>query len=199
MTENGYIKFNCNWIKSGPLSETEIKGLNRWRTRLYNLKLIGAYENGIGYGNISLRIDDSNQFIVTGSNTGQFALLDGSHYTRVLSYDVATNSLTCEGLIKASSESLTHAAIYTANSRVKGVIHVHCLSLWQKLIDKAPTTSKDVEYGTPEMAAEMMRLLSELPVKDQGIMVMGGHEEGIISYGTTLDEAGRVLLQHFNN
>jgi L-ribulose-5-phosphate 4-epimerase len=199
MTENGYIKYNCKWIKSGPLSESEIKNLNRWRTRLYDLKLIGAYENGIGYGNLSLRIGDSNQFIITGSNTGQLAQLNNNHYTRVLTHDINNNKLTCEGPIKASSESLTHAAIYAAKPGVNGVIHVHSLSLWQKLIDKVPTTSREVEYGTPEMAAEMTRLLSEAPVDDKGIMVMGGHEEGIITFGTTVDEAGGMVLQHLND
>jgi L-ribulose-5-phosphate 4-epimerase len=42
---------------------------------------------------------------------------------------IRKNSLTCQGQVKASSKSLTHAAIYAANPRVKAVIHVHCLSL----------------------------------------------------------------------
>ena len=198
MTENGNVKYNCKWIKSESLSELQIESLNRWRKRLHDLRLIGAYKNSIGYGNLSIRIDNSSQFIITGSNTGRLALLDGRHYTKVLSYDITDNSLTCEGPIMASSESLTHAAIYATSSWVKGVIHVHCLRLWQKLIDKVPTISRTVEYGTPEMAAEMMRVLREAPVKDQGIVVMGGHQDGLITFGRTLNKAGIILMQYLN-
>ena len=42
------IKFNCRWIKAGMNEDTE--ELNTWRDRLHDLKLIGAYQNGIGYG-----------------------------------------------------------------------------------------------------------------------------------------------------
>lgn len=27
---------------------------------------------------------------------------------------------------------------------------------------------------------------------------MGGHQDGIITFGNTLDEAGQILLDHFN-
>jgi L-ribulose-5-phosphate 4-epimerase len=198
MNEKGVIKYNCNWIEGKPLSEAQIRTLNRWRTRLHNLGLIGAYDNGVGYGNISRRIGQSDQFIISGSNTGRLTVLDGRHYTRVLSYDIHDNKLTCEGPIQASSESLTHAAIYTANMRIKGVIHIHSLSLWQKLIDQVPTTSREVEYGTPEMAGEVTRIVKEAPIKDKGILVMGGHIEGIITFGRTLDEAGATLQQYLS-
>jgi hypothetical protein len=41
------------------------------------------------------------------------------------------------------------------------------------------------------MAEASARLLSG---KYQGIFVMKGHEDGIISYGTSAEEAGKVIL-----
>ena len=38
----GYIKFQCNWIWSDPIPQNEISELNRWRNRLYELRLIGV-------------------------------------------------------------------------------------------------------------------------------------------------------------
>jgi L-ribulose-5-phosphate 4-epimerase len=198
LDEKGYIKFNCTWIKVGPLPAFSIEALNLWRNRLHKLGLIGVYENGIGYGNISIRIDDSDKFIIAGSNTGQYAILDGTHYTEVVEYDFPGNRLTCRGPIQASSESLTHAALYTAGPDIKAVIHVHNLKLWQELIDKVPTTSRDVEYGTPEMAAEMTLLLQEMPVKESGLVVMGGHRDGLVAFGGTLDQAGASLLRYIS-
>ena len=197
MSETGYIKYKCNWIQTGPLPETRITILNQWRNKLRNLQLIGS-KGGIGYGNISERTGDSNQFVISGSNTGHLEYLDGTGYTSVINYDFLHNTLSCEGPIRASSESLTHAAVYSSNPRVKGVIHVHSLKLWLSLIDKYPTTSREVEYGTPEMAAEMIRVLKEQQ-SDRGIVVMGGHREGIIAFGRTLSEAGELILQCFCN
>jgi len=201
MGEEGYIKFNCDWIKAEPLPMSNIVRLSRWRDELYRLGLVGAYDNGVGFGNISERVGESGQFMITGSATGGLEALDGSHYTIVRQYDLEKNCLSCEGPIKASSESMTHGAIYQAAPEVNGVIHVHDLGLWERLLDRVPTTSREVEYGTPEIAREMMRLIQDEKRSSgtghSGIIVMAGHKEGIVSYGRSLDEAGETLFRGY--
>ena len=192
--EDGYIKFNCEWTITDPIANDAILGLNKCRAILFSKNLIGMYDNGIGFGNISKRID-AEQFIITGSATGRIRELTGQHYTKVTEHNIKTNSLTCEGPIKASSESLTHASIYLADSDVNAVIHVHSLDLWEKLIDKVPTTSTKIAYGTPEMANEIIRLFQETDVINQKIVVMAGHHEGIISFGKDLEEATEIILE----
>lgn len=186
----GYIKFNYEWIKSN--LDFDITHINKWRIRLYNLKLIWAYDNNIGYGNISVRLN--NGFIITGSATGKISLLNKEHYTSVVEYDFEKNYLKCEGPIKASSESLSHAAVYENNPKINAVIHVHNIKLWTSLINKVPTTSKKAEYGTPELAYEIMKI----KVKEN-IIIMAGHKEGIITFGNDLDEAGNILLKYYKN
>ena len=97
MKDMGAIKYLCHWTPSGPLDPEEIEEINAWRDKLYRLGLVGAYENGIGYGNLSVREGESDAFIITGSGTGRLRSLDGSHYTRVTSFDFEANSLTCRG------------------------------------------------------------------------------------------------------
>jgi hypothetical protein len=58
----------------------------------------------------------------------------------------------------ASSESLTHAAVYSGDGAAGAVIHCHADALWQRLVGRVPTTSAEVAYGTPEMAGEVLRL-----------------------------------------
>jgi L-ribulose-5-phosphate 4-epimerase len=55
MIDEGYIKFNAQWKKGEALPSPFLQPLLQARQQLYDLKLIGAYENGIGYGNISRR------------------------------------------------------------------------------------------------------------------------------------------------
>jgi L-ribulose-5-phosphate 4-epimerase len=187
----GYTKFKSTWV-SVELFQDIIK-LNEWREKFYSLKLIGM-NNGIGYGNISIRKYEG--FIISGTKTGGIEKLTEQNYTKVINWNYEGNCLSCVGKIDASSESLSHAAVYDSDKRVNAVIHVHSLELWEKLINKIPTTSEQVEYGTPEMAREIFRLFEETNVKEKKILVMGGHKEGIISFGKDLDEAGKVLLNY---
>lgn len=194
MKETGVIKFNCNWIKAQPISPDLLIALNVWRTRMHKLGFIGVNNEEIGYGNMSIRLS-GNQFIITGSATGKIKVLSNKHYTKVVNYDLDKNSLTAEGPILASSESLTHAVIYECDKNVNAIIHIHNTKLWNELMNKVPTTNKDVEYGTPAMAMEMKRLFNETDLSKQKILVMAGHQDGIISFGKDLNEAGNQLLK----
>lgn len=223
MVAEGYVKFNCEWAKEKPLPLKKLKEINELRNKLFKLGLIGAYPDGVGFGNISIRQGNlmhfiitgtatllsgiiqppsrSNlmYFIITGTATGGIANLNEQHYTTVTDFDFERNWLRCSGPIKASSESLTHAAIYQCDKSVNAVIHVHNLALWKKLLRKVPTTKKEAEYGTPEMAKEIIRLFKETDVRGQKILVMAGHREGVISFGRDLKEAGKILLKYFKN
>jgi L-ribulose-5-phosphate 4-epimerase len=190
--KNGYVKFMCKRIENE--LKDDISELNIWRDKLFFFGLIGMYSNGVGYGNISRK--NGSGFIISGTKTGGIEKLTKKEYTKVIDWDYNENNLVCEGLIDASSESLTHAAVYEANPETKAVIHVHNLNLWNREIHKIPTTSGSVEYGTPEMAREIFRLFKETDVNEKKILVMGGHKEGIITFGKNLDEAGRILLEY---
>ena len=197
MRDEGYIKFNCEFIKEDPLAIHKLSEINLWRNKLYQLGLIGADADGIGFGNISIK-SENNTFIISGSGTGNSAELTKNDYVLVESYDFMKNSLTCRGPVRASSESLSHAAVYECSPDTMAVIHVHHLTLWEKLLDTVPTTGLTIPYGTPEMANDIKRLFRESDFGGDGIIAMGGHKEGIISFGKTLETAGNILLDKFS-
>ena len=191
--DEGYIKFDCSWEKQ-KLNITIPDEIKIWRDRMYNLKLIGHYEElNIGYGNISMLVKE--KMLVSGTQTGEIYPIKDEHFTIVDDYNIDRNWVHCLGNIKASSESLTHLAIYHCDKSIKAIIHIHNFSLWETLIDRLPTTNKNVPYGTPEMAKEIERLFQESDVAQQKIIIMAGHEEGIISFGETMKEAGNNILQ----
>jgi hypothetical protein len=45
------------------------------------------------------------------------------------------------------------------------------------------------------MAKEVSRIAGKAPGATSGIIIMGGHEDGIIAYGPDLDTAGELLLR----
>jgi ribulose-5-phosphate 4-epimerase/fuculose-1-phosphate aldolase len=193
MSDEGVIKFNCHWTKSAPLEEAWIRDLNVWRDKLYRLGLIGVNEEGIGYGNISIRFR-KNEFIISGSGTGKFKKLTQEHYALVTDYDVKKNAICSTGSVIASSESLTHAMIYEHASDVHAVMHVHHVKIWKKLLNTLPATAQNIEYGTPEMANEIARLFNEQKLSQHKIFAMAGHYEGIVCFGKNLPQAGELLL-----
>ncbi|AEE50526.1 class II aldolase/adducin family protein [Haliscomenobacter hydrossis] len=196
--DEGYIKFRANWHRQAAWPASTIAGLNLWRDRLYGLGLLGAYPNGIGFGNISQRWNAEGQFIISGSTTGNYAVLGPEHYTLVTEVELDNNLLHCTGPIIASSESMSHAAVYLECPWVNAVFHVHHQKMWEKLLHKVPTTAVGVTYGTPEMAYSIMQLLQETDLPERRIFVMEGHPEGIFSFGRNLDEAGEVLIRMTN-
>jgi len=195
----GYIKFNCHWLKNEiSIPDPVLNSLDSARKQLLELGLIGVYPDGIGFGNISTRKPKSTSFFITGSSTGKHAELLPSHYALVNAYNFPENSLSCEGLMQASAESLTHAAVYEALPDVGAVVHVHCLWLWKKLLNHKPTTSAEIEYGTPEMALAVNNLAKESGSHFEKIIIMGGHREGIIAFGETLEAATAEVTNIFN-
>jgi len=195
--DEGYIKFQANWTKTNPFLMSDLITLNNFRTKLFDLKLIGAYSDGIGYGNISQRISESNQFFISGSATGNYKTLNNQHYAKVESFNLEKNVLNCNGPIIASSESMSHAVIYQECNWVNGVIHIHHLEMWEKLMHNVPTTNQSAAYGTPEMALSIIDLLQNTNLQEQKIFVMEGHREGVFAFGKDLEEAFDVVLRYF--
>ena len=194
-TDEGTIKYDGDWTP-GPAPDTEAtRLLEQWRRPLYQAGLIGHYkELGIGFGNLSVRTRAPGQFIISGTQTGHIATSCGEHYALVTDYDIAGNRVSSTGPVQASSESLTHAAIYELDDALDAVVHIHNHALWQELRDQLPTTAADVRYGTPAMAQEFLRLYRDTELSSLGIAVMAGHEDGLVSIGRSLQEAAERIL-----
>jgi L-ribulose-5-phosphate 4-epimerase len=190
-----YIKFTCERAATKITPFDGLAELNAYRRKLLQLRLIGVDSNGVGFGNLSMRDGATSNFYITGSATGGLPELTLANCARVVAYDFKRNWLRCAGAAVASSESLTHAAVYESDTRVGAVIHCHDSKLWTALLNQAPTSSKAVEYGTPEMAYEVLRLFNLTDVKSRKILVMAGHEGGIVAFGRDLEEAFAVLMR----
>jgi ribulose-5-phosphate 4-epimerase/fuculose-1-phosphate aldolase len=193
MLDEGYIKFNSTWHKQAFPSNYNIETLNYWRTKLYQNGLIGAYPNGIGFGNVSQRTS-LHQFVISGTQTGNSSSLQMEEYALVTSCDIAKNSLECVGMTQASSESMSHFAIYQCAVDIQFVFHIHHKLMWESYQNILPTTRPAVAYGTPEMCTEINRLFKESSVKEKRIFITAGHEEGVFAFGKTPRSAADILF-----
>jgi ribulose-5-phosphate 4-epimerase/fuculose-1-phosphate aldolase len=200
--DDGVIKYDrSNFTHCDPINSIEYFELEKWRKVLYQHNLIGEYpEVKIGFGNMSMTADYRHffstahrQFIITGTQTGKYPDLDGQHYTRVLDYDIEKLKIQMMGPIEASSEALTHAAIYESNHDTRAIFHIHSPAIWNGMIlDRCDYTEKNIPYGTLEMARATQKCVEH---KSFGSFCMHGHEDGVVIYGRSLDEAGELTLK----
>lgn len=196
MYGEGYTKYHIEWEAGDTLPASAVSDLTYWRGVLYARGWIG-YDTAqqVGYGNISQRqAPGQAAFIISGTQTGHLPTLSPAHYTLVTQADIDQNRLHCRGPVRASSESLTHAAVYALPPHYGAVIHIHHLGLWETWRHRLPTTSDTVPYGTPEMAYEIWRLHRETKLPTTLVCVMGGHREGLLSFGQDLAQAAEALL-----
>jgi ribulose-5-phosphate 4-epimerase/fuculose-1-phosphate aldolase len=190
-----YVKFSSEPLAGEIASFSELAKLNTYRRKLLDLRLIGVDSKGIGFGNLSVRDGATKNFYITGSATGGIHELILANCAKVVAYDFERNQVRYEGSAMPSSESLTHAAIYESDPTAGAVVHCHNSKLWAALLNQAPTTSKAAEYGTPEMAYEIMQLFTRSDAQSRKIVVMAGHEGGILTFGRDLEEAFAVLMR----
>jgi len=187
----GVIKYNNSWVRKPLGHHDTYQTLESTRRALNRLGLVGCYPNGIGYGNISLK-NTHRAIIITASQTGHLRSLAPCDYAQVLAFDVNTLFLRSKGKRKASSEALTHCAIYDSKPSVRAVIHIHSPKLWRFMLGHGfPKTPHDVTYGTQEMAYAVAKLLHGM--RASGIFVTEGHEDGVFCYAPTLKQAARIL------
>jgi ribulose-5-phosphate 4-epimerase/fuculose-1-phosphate aldolase len=195
MLDEGYIKYQSSWTETAAPFPAAAQQLEHWRKPLFAAGLVGHYEDlGIGFGNISLRCGKPGQFLITATQTGHIETTTEQHYALVTGYDIEHNEVSCSGPSQASSEAMTHAAIYALDPSITAIVHVHSKPLWDQYLNRLPTTNPDIGYGTPEMAREFRRLYAESAFGSQGIAVMAGHEEGLIGIGTSLEQAATRIL-----
>ena len=187
--DEGYIKFSFE------LDERELPSSSDWeiietaRKTLHKDGLIGSYPNGIGFGNISIRIGPS-EFLITGSATGRKSDLTIQDYCIVNECDLSKNHVRGIGKTNPSSESMSHGAIYSASSRINAVVHVHSKKLFDRILadEATPKTSLEIRYGTPEMAHAITEIVNRIK-NNFGYFVTAGHDEGIFAFGETIEDA----------
>ncbi|GAB4509938.1 MAG: hypothetical protein Tsb0020_26740 [Haliangiales bacterium] len=177
-----------------------------WREIMSKTQLVGREPHlygGAGYGNVSARVGapasplGARAMLISGTQTGGLSDFGLDDLCLVERYDYRRNWVRSRGLIRPSSETMTHGAIYDLSARIRFVFHGHSALIWRRAEALSiPTTDPAVPYGTPAMAAEMHRLYRTTSLADRRIVAMGGHEDGVVVFGHSAEEAGQVLIAY---
>ena len=207
MFDEGVVKFRADH-EVRPLDSRRVGelacGLIAWREVMALTGLVGQDPErygGAGYGNVSARVGrrsaalGKRSFLITGTQTSGQRCIGLDDFAMVDSYDYSSNRVSSHGPTEPSSESMTHGAIYDLGPHIRWVLHAHSPVLWRRAERlRLPTTAANVAYGTPDMAYEVQRLYRSTVLPERPILAMAGHEDGIIVFGRTAEDAGSVLL-----
>jgi len=192
MTElksEGYVKYTALHENAQLPSVPLFDQLNDARSKCYKLGLVGVYSDGIGYGNLSIRFN-KDEFLISGTATGAKPVLSLCDYCLVKSFDIARNSVVSRGLVNASSESMTHGAVYSACPGVNCVIHIHSKKIFDCMLrENYQSTPLEAAFGTPEIALAIFKCVIDNGGRNEGQIVLAGHDEGIISFGASVNRA----------
>lgn len=198
--QEGVIKFDLDFHPGQAPAADLVKELEAWRTIFKRLGLLGqdpGRYDGFGFGNLSRRLPgwSDGAFVISGTQTGGLTTLSPDQYVIVQSCDPATNRVTASGPVKPSSEALTHGVLYHASPAISWVMHLHSPEIFHcsRHFD-LPGTDPNAAYGTPEMAAEIDRLAKSLPGDQAHLVIMSGHEDGILAFGTDAEETGALVI-----
>lgn len=208
MAKSEVIKFNCKFESTTIPEFSVIQELNLIRKYLFNNRLFGINEDGISYGNISAYCDELMEYYSAYSNKIKFIITASGacgrekflmdDYSAVVDYDFAKNYVHCIGKHIASSESLTHAAIYNSENKAKFVVHLHNQKIWSQNFNKLLTTDADIEYGTPELAFNIMELLRDSK-NTKPVIILGGHPDGVLIWDTNTQSLLETIEELLNN
>lgn len=194
MIDDGVVKYSLNFVEKEINISNEYNKIEGVRKRLISLGLIGAYDNGIGYGNISMRYKNPQEFVITATQTGHLKDLEEREYSLVDHIDYQTFTTKARGESKPSSECITHGAIYELDPRINAVIHIHNEKLWNFMLENGYLATNDTPYGTPEMVEDVREIYKKIEPLKNSAFVMKGHFEGVVTFGESLEEAERSLF-----
>ena len=121
LMNEGVVKYRCNWTYTEPVAVENIVDLMEWRDRLHAWGLIGVYENGIGFGNVSIKLGNDGEFMISGTQTAHLPSLGPEFCCNVTEFNLEENSIACSGPVQPSSESLTHAALYLHSGNINAI------------------------------------------------------------------------------
>ena len=201
--QEGVIKYHLEHFQKSIDELFSFNEISAWRAIIYRLGLIGKdpdlYEN-LGFGNISQRLNPkSSQFIISGTQTGHIEYLNSNHYALVIKSSPQENCVQSCGLSQPSSEALTHSVLYSLDSNIQAVIHVHSSEIWRQTSAlNLPHVTGDISYGTVEMAIAVKNLYQSGKFQQSSVFTMLGHEDGVFSFGKNVEEAASELIKHLS-
>lgn len=104
--------------------------LSAWRSILHKLELFGQNNPEDTYGSMSVRLAD-DRFAISVHQSGGFPELSSEQWTTITSCNLDRSWVDAQGHEPPSSDTLTHAAAYLEDTRIRCLLIARSVDIWQ--------------------------------------------------------------------
>lgn len=175
-------KFKTIFIKKEELVSEHLEELIGICEIFQQKGLTPFHESGTA-GNLSFRIENSNEFIISAAGLTQKNKLKNSDFVLVKNCNEKDFLVEVVGTKNPSSETFMHNTIYSNSLEINSVFHGHNNLILEKASELGiATTTNYCEYGSIELAESIKDL-----IKKHSFFILKDH--GFISVGTNMQEA----------
>lgn len=188
------LKFKYNLKFSPPLLEENYISLEKWRIIFYRMGMIGKNKTtAVSYGDLAKRIlVGENEFIITGLDTGEFANLDGTQYTRVTKCDLRKKTIEGIGPIAPSKDTHIHFLLFKSCPQINFIFHIVHEPLFEHVIKNENNILVD-PFNRDFEAAEIS-IANTIQDRSSGILALKELPNNLISFGPSAEIAGKLIL-----
>lgn len=183
--------YNVKYTKTDEIAIKECNKIEKIRTRLFCLGLIGSYSNGSCFGSISVRYNkNKNSFVIVGQDTGELPKLSPNYYSFVKKVDFLKKKMFCVGANKPSKEWIIHSYLYTLDIQIKAVIIVNNEKIWDIMHN-----SNFLSIGANDLKEDTVieELYSNIDPFLNNSFIIDGDEFSLVTFGKNLAEAEKTL------
>ena len=195
MINKNIDEYSLRYTRTKEIAVKECNKIEKIRMRLYSLGLIGAYCDGIGFGNISVRYKKKSSFVITSKETGEFPKLNPNYYSFVKKVDLEKFTVYAIGPSKPCDEAINHACIYDLDSQINAVIHVHNEKLWDYMLKNDYLSTNDTLWDSNKIVEDIKKMYKDIDPFLNNAFVLKGDFEGVVTFGKTLKDAEKALLE----
>lgn len=192
---------NLKYNKTEEIAIKECNKIEKVRSRLHCLGLLGSHSNGRSYGNISVRYKKKNSFVITATQTGEYPKLSPTYYSLVKKQDFKKALTYAVGPSKPSCQSGLHWSVYDMDSQINAVIHIYSEKVVEYMLENDYLCIPNTNYKTfhsKTILEEVHELYKKVDPFLNNAFLITGELEGIVIFGKTLGEAEKSLYTIIN-
>ncbi|XOB61189.1 hypothetical protein ACMC56_11300 [Campylobacterota bacterium DY0563] len=183
--------YSIKYTKTEEIALKECNKIEKIRSRLFCLGLIGSYSNCSSFGSASIRYNkNKNSFVITGKDTGEFPKLNANYYSFIKKVEFNKQKMFCVGPNKPSSEWLIHSYLYNLNMQIKAVIVVNNEKIWDVMYSNE---SLKVDYDNLDKKDILEELYENVDPFLNNSFIIDGNDFSLVTFGKTLTEAEKTL------
>lgn len=183
--------YSIKYTKTDEIALKECNKIEKVRSRLFCLGLIGSHSNGTSFGSTSIRYNkNKNSFVITGKDTGELPKLNPNYYSFVKKVEFKKQKMFCVGANKPSKEWLIHAQLYNLDMQIKAVIVANNEKIWDIMYSNEFLKVDFDELGKSDL---INKLYENVDPFLNNSFIVDGNDFSLVTFGKSLSEAEKTL------